>query len=226
MAPIPEALPPVEEYYYSGHDPATLGPRILERGEQALETLYAIPREELPSREDLVLPAEADPLLVDVRGVPVWVQLDLLWRQDGRLRLRDWKTGRPRGEDQHQLRIQAALVRHVWGEDPDAELYYLSGAGVVPLIWTDKTGGPDDWLDDVEAAARGMMADLVDADPPLNDGHPDAFPPTANGEACRRCPMLQVCQGHTDPASARPDRAMAWEMMGGRWVARAEMEVS
>lgn len=198
----PKASPPLSEYYYSGggvQPPAESGPRILENALRCLVQVFTAPLEDLC----LVTEPEADSLLVDHFGVPVWCQFDLVYLEGDTVVARDWKTGRPRPEHAAQAAIQAVIARRVWRRPVAVEMEYLNRGT------RERADQDDEMLGQVEQ----MIVDSADGlrerfdDPRLAGGDPAKFPPTNNPEICRGCDLLHVCQGTRCRDEADPDRA-------------------
>lgn len=199
----PKAFPPLEEYYYigfRGEEPATRGPRIMQHAYRAMGVLFNQDPEDLA----LLLPPESKAMLIDHRGVPVWVQLDLAYHEDDQVRLRDWKMGRYREEHETQAAIQRVVAESIWRKRAAVELDYL-GSGERRVVPRDE--------EQVEAVARLIVEAAEDIrqrlyDPEINGGDVSNFPTTTDATQCRDCEMLHLCQGtknrvDADPANAR-----------------------
>jgi hypothetical protein len=193
----PKYAPPLAEYYYEGGpDPAARGPEWIERAEGCLENLFGEP---LDGADTLLLDSDAPPLLVDLDGVPVWVQIDLAWLDENTVKIRDYKTGAKRKDDTEQAAFLIVLADRIWQKPVVVELDYLAEGEIV-------SGGPVE-RHEIDAGAEELKerADAVRnllADPKLNAADPEDFPPSEDVETCRWCDFLHLCQGTRDRQEA------------------------
>ena len=131
----------------------------------------------------------ADFTLVDTK---IWVVLDIAIRRGELVYIFDWKTGRERQADRHQLAVYALYATSQWGVAlPDLQLQdiYLQTNTERTLDLS-----PDD-LDQtrifVTESVQKMRA-LLD-DPEQNTAQQDAFPMTTNTHLCTTCPFKAAC---------------------------------
>ena len=130
----------------------------------------------------------------------IWVVLDVAIRRDKSVYIFDWKTGRERQADRHQLAVYALYATSQWNVAlPDLQLQdiYLQTSTERTLDLS-----PDD-LDQtrifVTESVQKMRA-LLD-DPEQNTASQDTFPMTTNTRLCATCPFKAVC--YPDERSAR-----------------------
>ncbi len=122
----------------------------------------------------------------------IWVVLDVAIRHDKSVYIFDWKTGRERQADRHQLAVYALYATSQW----DVALSDLQLQDIYLQTNTERTLdlSPDD-LDQtrifVTESVQKMRA-LLD-DPEQNTASQDAFPMTANTHLCTTCPFKAVC---------------------------------
>ncbi|MBI4577591.1 MAG: PD-(D/E)XK nuclease family protein [Planctomycetes bacterium] len=136
-----------------------------------------------------------------VEGVRVYARPDLAQRRGGRVVLYDWKTGRPRPDDEDQLVAYSLYALHKgWAaalEEVEAVAAYLA-TGEWRRVELD---GPraEAVRARVREGARSMRA-LLD-DPEANRGTEGRFPLTEDLAACRRCNFRAACEGARRPGA-------------------------
>ena len=130
----------------------------------------------------------------------IWVVLDVAIRRDKSVYIFDWKTGRERQADRHQLAVYALYATSQWNvalSDLQLQDIYLQTSTERTLDLS-----PDD-LDQtrifVTESVQKMRA-LLD-DPEQNTASQDTFPMTTNTHLCTTCPFKAVC--YPDERSAR-----------------------
>ena len=130
----------------------------------------------------------------------IWVVLDIAIRRDESVHIFDWKTGRERQADRHQLAVYALYATSHWDVAlPDLHLQdiYLQTNTERTLVLS-----PDD-LDQtrifVTESVQEMRA-LLD-DPEQNTASQDTFPMTTNTHQCTTCPFKAVCYPDDKPAT-------------------------
>lgn len=141
------------------------------------------------SEDYLTIEKLTDFTLADTK---IWVVLDVAIRRDESVYIFDWKTGRERQADRHQLAVYALYATSQWG----VALSDLHLQDIYLQTNTERTLdlSPDD-LDQtrifVTESVQKMRA-LLD-DPEQNTASQDAFPMTANTHLCTTCPFKAVC---------------------------------
>ena len=150
-------------------------------------TLRSLPRESWLGIEEL------DQFALD--DVPIWAKIDCACRQEQRVRIIDWKSGRSMA-DQNTLQLvcYALYAHHKWsvplGNIVTTECYLL------PMRTNDYIVAEGD-VADARTTIRGSVADMrslladVTHNEPLAEG---AFEKTTNERACRRCKFLRLCR--------------------------------
>ncbi|MXX11944.1 MAG: PD-(D/E)XK nuclease family protein [Gemmatimonadetes bacterium] len=137
----------------------------------------------------------------------IWVVLDVAIRRDKSVYIFDWKTGRERQADRHQLAVYALYATSQW----DVPLPDLQLQDIYLQTNTERTLhlSPDD-LDQtrifVTESVQKMRA-LLD-DPEQNTASQDTFPMTTNTHLCTTCPFKAVCYPDDRPArqsTSQPD---------------------
>ena len=129
----------------------------------------------------------------------IWVVLDVAIRRDKSVYIFDWKTGRERQADRHQLAVYALYATSQW----DVALSDLQLQDIYLQTNTERTLdlAPDD-LDQtrifVTESVQKMRA-LLD-DPEQNTASQDTFPMTTNTHLCTTCPFKAVCYPDDRPA--------------------------
>lgn len=128
----------------------------------------------------------------------IWVVLDVAIRYGKSVLIFDWKTGRERESDRHQLAVYALYAASQWGialSDLHLRDVYLqtNTASSVHL-------SPDDLAQTrifVDESIQKMRA-LLD-DPDQNTASQDAFPMTSHTHQCTTCAFKAACYPHTTP---------------------------
>lgn len=138
----------------------------------------------------------SDFVLADTK---IWVVLDVAIRHGESVYIFDWKTGRERQADRHQLAVYALYATSQW----DVALSDLQLQDIYLQTNTERTLplSPDD-LDQtrifVTESVQKMRA-LLD-DPEQNTASQDTFPMTTNTHLCTTCPFKAVCYPDERPA--------------------------
>lgn len=134
----------------------------------------------------------------DRNGITIYAQPDCAVRLQERIRIYDWKTGRP---DDHglQLGIYKLYAMNTWSVAEgciDAETVFLRERPVfVNTICVD-SGQARRFIDESVAAMQALLEDPV-----ANVADPERFPLTENRAKCQRCPFREACYGDTLPTS-------------------------
>lgn len=165
-----------------------------ERLERALSGFLTRPELETFRKGGLTAEAAIEKSVrVDGQGFRMRGKIDLAWRQDGRVRVADWKSGDRDGADSDlQLLAYALGVQHHFGCDlVDLDLFrvQLGSGNVVPLP-----------VNEQEAArARARMAQdtalMIDLHKYGEQGVIEAFTPTGSAKICCLCPYQRICPG-------------------------------
>ena len=103
-----------------------------------------------------------------------------------RVRIVDWKTGRPNEADRFQLEVYAFYAREKWGVAPHLTLardVYLGAREVADVVF--EPGDADETLERIESSMRSMRALHFDAGESVGDA--DAFPKVPEADAPRHC---------------------------------------
>ena len=130
----------------------------------------------------------------------IWVVLDVAIRRNKSVYIFDWKTGRERQADRHQLAVYALYATSQWG----VALSNLQLQDIYLQTNTEQTLdlSPDD-LDQtrifVTESVQKMRALLND--PEQNTASQDTFPMTTNTHLCTTCPFKAVCYPNDRPAT-------------------------
>lgn len=157
---------------------------------QAYATLQSTNPEHYLSIEELT-----DFTLADTK---IWVTLDVAIRHNGAVYIFDWKTGREREADRHQLAVYALYATSQWGIAlPDLHLQdiYLQADKVSTVELS-----PDDldrtrtFVVESASAMRALLDDI-----PQNTASEDTFPMTTNTNLCTTCPFKAVCYPNNEP---------------------------
>ncbi len=128
----------------------------------------------------------------------LWVTLDVAVRHKGSIYVFDWKTGKEREADRHQLAVYALYATTEWGiplSDLQLQDVYLQ---VDTISTVDLT--PDDldqtrtFVTESAASMRGLLDD-----PEQNTASQDTFPMTDNTHTCTTCPFKAVCHPNQNP---------------------------
>ncbi len=131
---------------------------------------------------------------IELEGVKLYAQPDLLYRLGDAWRIVDWKTGTQAASHPAQLRTYAVYLR-ARGDLPAApiigRLEYLSDgmAQSVPITDRDIAEERRSILDSV-ANMRTYLEDPLRNAPRLRD----AFPLTENRRLCSRCNFFELCE--------------------------------
>lgn len=128
----------------------------------------------------------------DLDGTTVLVKPDFAWRDaDGQVVLVDWKTGKPRAEqDWFQLAVYGLFARRTWGPGAGAI------RGVVAFLDSGRVREMDLPAADLERAkeaireSAGEMRRLAPADAQPD---PAGFPMTGDTSRCRHCSFRRPC---------------------------------
>lgn len=132
-------------------------------------------------------------VLVEGQGFRMRGQIDLAWREDGRVVVADWKSGDREGADSDlQLLAYALGVQHHFScalDDLDLFRVELGSGNVVHL--------PINQQEAARAKARIAQDTIV-----MIDLHKygeqeisEAFTPTGSPKICRLCPYQRICPG-------------------------------
>ncbi len=131
----------------------------------------------------------------DFEGTKVYVAPDFAFRDaEDRLRILDWKTGRPRDKDHEQVKGYALFAKDRWGAVPEelaAELHYLA-EGKVENVTVDAEA-IEAFSDRLRASIAEMKAAL--SEPDANKAEEAAFPAASEARACRWCNFRRLCDG-------------------------------
>lgn len=157
-----------------------------------LRTFFALPLvqaiREAPVVQWLAVESAAS---FELDGATIIVKPDFAWRDaEGRVALVDWKTGKPREEDERlQLAVYAAYAKRAWGVAPDytrAIVAYLESGDVMELSLTDED------LAWGEQAVRESVKHMRE----LGTYETDAthFPMTDDTTRCGFCSFKRVCK--------------------------------
>ena len=128
---------------------------------------------------------------LDYEGVRVYFVFDAAFEDEaGRLRILDWKTGRPREKDTMQLCGYAYFAQAAWQvpwERTRCSLHYLATGETLEVpIGRDEVEGFEAMMRASIAAMRAALTSETEADPAR-------LPPRPDPAACRRCPFARVC---------------------------------
>lgn len=187
------------EHYYG--DPLSAAARMqaVKRVAASLQTFfasdaYATLQSVLPEHY-LSIEKLADFALGETK---IWVVLDVAIRYGKSVLIFDWKTGRERASDRHQLAVYALYAASQWGialSDLHLRDVYLqtNTASSVHL-------SPDDLAQTRIFVAESIqkMRALLD-DPDQNTASQDAFPMTPHTHQCTTCPFKAACYPHATP---------------------------
>lgn len=205
-----------EEHYYGG-DADGLSKRAWTRAEASLIHAWngkvfddAIGAEVLAA-DDLPKGEGGGPRLV-VDGIPVWVMIDLAYRHQDRVRIIDWKTGKPSGRrDTVQMLLYCLYALDVWGvplEQIDANVVYLGGEHT-PLLVEPEPDAIESLRVAIPEAANEIKERLPNPD--MFEAPEENFERTANAGECARCALFHGCYGHLDQSSPEPAKNPDWE---------------
>ncbi len=122
----------------------------------------------------------------------IWVVLDVAIRRDKSVYIFDWKTGRERQADRHQLAVYALYATAQWS----VALSDLQLRDIYLQTNTERTLDlSSDDLDQTRifvTESVQKMRTLLD-DPEQNAASQDTFPMTTNTHLCTTCPFKAVC---------------------------------
>jgi hypothetical protein len=162
---------------------------------EVLKEAFAAGREHWLTVEDLVS--------FDVEGVPVFLRMDLAFRdREGRAVIVDWKTGRREGRfNEVQLAGYALYAAHQgWVAAADeirTELAYLA----IPRYVRRNVDSRklDHARSFIRKSAGNMKALLLD--PLVNQARLEDFPMIDRPQACRRCNFRKLCFPRVEAAA-------------------------
>ncbi len=138
----------------------------------------------------------------DFEGVPVWVRIDVAWRNpDGTVTILDWKTGKREREDNPlQLLGYAAYARDRWDvglERLDVREVYLRRPAPEKACRVDEET-VETGRQAIRDSVRGMLAVLPDTSRDI--AAEDLCEPRPGGYRCRYCPFRALCPAGTEYA--------------------------
>jgi len=174
------------------------GRRYVARIEQCLTTFFQAPAlQEARDSEPRTWLACEELSTFELFGTKVYAVPDFAYRTpDGRVRILDWKTGRPRPEDRFQLEVYALYARERWGAAPEAivaEDVYLEHGEVHTATFTAASLAAT--AERIEATLAPMKTVHFDAARTVGD--PSRFPALEAGTAaaaeCRACNYRELC---------------------------------
>jgi len=177
---------------------ATYGKGFVERIRTCIRAFFADPelegvRESEP-RDWLALEEMGTIALFDTK---VFAIPDFAHRDDGEVRIWDWKTGSPSPNDRPQLAAYVLYAMEKWDVAPADVIcadVYLAGGGVAEERFS--RGDVDATLGRIEASMDAMRALHFDADE--GEGDPEHFPmiPAGSREArrCGFCNFRELCE--------------------------------
>jgi hypothetical protein len=147
--------------------------------------------------DDIIANDEAFASFV-LNGITIYAQPDCAVRLQDRVRIYDWKTGRP---DNHglQLGIYQLYAMNTWSVSEDcidAETVFLRERPV----FVDATCMESEQARQFIDASIAAMQALLD-DPVSNVADREQFPLTDDQTKCRRCPFREACHGDSLPLS-------------------------
>lgn len=192
----------LEEHHYGVEIPEDRTAGVRDLFERCAKTLAEAPTLEPVRRVD-----PKDWLALEtldtwpMEGVKVYSVPDFAFRgEDGRVRIYDWKTGRPRPEDDFQLRTYALYAEAKWGAvAEEVELYgvYL-GEGTLKPVSTKA-----EELEETRARMRASIADMVAVhyDPDESPARLEDWPTSGAPQACGRCRFRGICPGAVEAES-------------------------
>jgi len=195
----PKGRTNLQEHYFGDEDALSIERtgEIAERIYTSLKSFCTGPYPKLLARlepGDFRNVEVLDSLLIDEQTVYVKPDLAFIHPDDGLLWLVDWKTGRPRIEDDLQLATYALFARSKWGSDPSEVRGVLSylGTGEERRVELSQQS-----LDEAEQKIRNSMAEMRNLlhDVDENIAIQDDFPQTDDKNRCRRCNFRQFCEG-------------------------------
>ena len=170
------------------------GKRYVERIQQAVATFF-----ESAMLEEVRAVEPASYLVFEAMdtftlfGTKVYAVPDLAYRRGEEVVIYDWKTGRPRGEDEEQLAVYTIYAREKWGVAPEqVETVdaYLPSDEVIGSRHSAEELVP------VEERIEASMAEMraVHFDAGEIDGDREAFPMVeAGSRECGNCNFRELC---------------------------------
>lgn len=190
------------EHYYQIDVPKDRTDRIKQKVLKALQTFFSSDEwkllQHIPA-EDWLRMEEMDSFSVD--GIKLFANPDLSIRHNARVRLYDWKTGKPRAEDEDQLVGYALYALHK-GWAKDAKEIDLIAAYLPTNDW--KTVPVDHArIQTLIAGIKAQVADMQSllSNPDRNVAEEASFPLTDDVRTCRRCSYRAVCNGAQRPGA-------------------------
>ena len=195
----PKQCVSLKEHYFGEQDALSIERtgEIAERIYTSLQSFCSGPYPGLLARlapEDFRNVEVLDSMLIDGQTVYVKPDLAFIHPDDGLLWLVDWKTGRPRIEDDLQLATYALFAQSKWGSEPNevrGVLSYLATGEERRVELSQQA------LDDAREKIRNSMSEmrtlLHDVDE--NVAVQSDFPQTEDKVRCRRCNFRQMCEG-------------------------------
>lgn len=135
----------------------------------------------------------------ELSGLKVYVQLDFAFREDDRIVILDWKTGRSDG-DQNELQLACYILYAAgkWKVPPDR----ITAAAVYLADGTETEGRMDAArLEEVKELIRESADEMLFplADPQNNvPDEEDAFEFAEDERVCKRCNFLKACPKWAD----------------------------
>jgi len=165
-----------------------------QRLQKALAGFLTLPEVEMFRQGGLVKDAAIEQSVkVDGPGFRMRGKIDLAWRENGRVRVVDWKSGDREGADSDlQLLAYALGVQHYFRcELVDLDLFriQLGSGNVVPLQVNEREA----------ARAKARMAQdtavMVNLHSYGERKVVEAFTPTGSRNICRLCPFQRICPG-------------------------------
>jgi CRISPR/Cas system-associated exonuclease Cas4 (RecB family) len=128
----------------------------------------------------------------------LWVSLDVAVRRKSGIYVFDWKTGRERSADRHQLAVYALYATTQWGvalSDLQLQDVYLQSDSVSKVdLSSDDLDQTRTFVTESTAAMRALLDD-----PEQNTASQDTFPMTDNTHLCNTCPFKAVCYPNQKP---------------------------
>lgn len=183
----------VEHHYAEEVSPARAGVVWL-KVQSALRAFF-----DMPELEPIRASKPATWLAVEsldtfqVADTKVYAVPDFAFRHDGVMWILDWKTGKPRAEDERQIKVYALYARDKWNARA-ADLR-------LSLVYLPQSSIKDVSADDAELIH--MQGDIAHGIELLNDVHfdPDRtkvelkhFPPHGAPRECRYCVFKEACE--------------------------------
>lgn len=182
------------EFVFENPDADSIWSAAGERLEKALTGFMTLPSLERFRKGGLTRDAAIEKrVTVDGPGFCMRGQIDLAWKEDGRVTVADWKSGgRDSGDSDLQLLVYSLAVQKQF----NCQLSELD------LFRVELDCGEifRQEVNEQEAArARARMAQdtrlMMDLDRYGKQGVADAFTPTGSKWVCRLCPFQRICPG-------------------------------